>query len=147
MGVEPRAAARHDPPAGTRTVRPRRPRPSRPALHASAFRLPRWFERAEEILEEQLEEGEEEQPRLRERASAIASRTPYSSRWSSGPRSVCSPSDTSSAPRHSRGARSRRSRRRHRDSGASSCRGPGPRCWVAPSRPARHSRGSARCRG
>ncbi|HEX5949594.1 MAG TPA: glycosyltransferase family 2 protein [Actinomycetota bacterium] len=39
---------------------------------ASAFRLPRWFERAEEILDEQLEEGEEEQPRLRERASALA---------------------------------------------------------------------------
>lgn len=39
---------------------------------ASAFRVPRWFERAEEILDEQLEEGEEEQPRLRERASALA---------------------------------------------------------------------------
>lgn len=39
---------------------------------ASAFRLPRWFERAEEILDEQLEEGEEEQPRMRERASALA---------------------------------------------------------------------------
>ena len=39
---------------------------------ASAFRLPRWFERAEEILDEQLEEGEEERPPLRERASALA---------------------------------------------------------------------------
>ena len=39
---------------------------------ASAFRLPRWFERAEEILDEQLEEGEEEQPRLRERAASLA---------------------------------------------------------------------------
>jgi GT2 family glycosyltransferase len=39
---------------------------------ASPFRLPRWFERAEEILDEQLEEGEEERPRLRERAVSLA---------------------------------------------------------------------------
>ena len=39
---------------------------------ASAFRMPRWFERAEEILDEQLEEGEEEEPRLRERATSLA---------------------------------------------------------------------------
>ncbi len=39
---------------------------------ASAFRLPRWFERAEEILDEQLEDGEEEAPRLRERATSLA---------------------------------------------------------------------------
>jgi hypothetical protein len=39
---------------------------------ASAFRVPRWFERAEEILDEQLEEGEEEEPRLRERAASLA---------------------------------------------------------------------------
>lgn len=40
---------------------------------ASAFRMPRWFERAEEILDEQLDEAaDEEQPRLRERAASLA---------------------------------------------------------------------------
>lgn len=39
---------------------------------ASTFRLPRWFERAEELLDEQLEEAAEEGPRLRERATSIA---------------------------------------------------------------------------
>ena len=39
---------------------------------ASAFRTPRWFERAEEILDEQLEEGEEEPRRLRDRAASLA---------------------------------------------------------------------------
>jgi GT2 family glycosyltransferase len=43
---------------------------------ASVFRMPRWFERAEEILDEQLEEGEEERPRLRERAVTIAAAHP-----------------------------------------------------------------------
>jgi GT2 family glycosyltransferase len=39
---------------------------------ASAFRMPRWFERAEELLDEQIEEGIEEAPRLRERATSVA---------------------------------------------------------------------------
>ncbi|MGZ8624589.1 MAG: glycosyltransferase [Actinomycetota bacterium] len=51
-----------------RTVRDRHVR----RFMASAFRMPRWFERAEEILDEQLEEGEEELPRLRERATSLA---------------------------------------------------------------------------
>ncbi len=51
-----------------RTVRDRKIR----RFMASAFRMPRWFERAEEILDEQLEEGEEKAPRLRERASSLA---------------------------------------------------------------------------
>ena len=38
---------------------------------ASPFRLPRWFERAEEIFEEQRED-EEERPRLRQRAASLA---------------------------------------------------------------------------
>ena len=51
-----------------RTVRDRQVR----RFMASAFRMPRWFERAEEILDEQLEEAEEEVPRLRERATSLA---------------------------------------------------------------------------
>jgi GT2 family glycosyltransferase len=43
---------------------------------ASAFRLPRWFERAEEILDEQLEEGAEEAPRFRDRAASLAAAHP-----------------------------------------------------------------------
>jgi len=43
---------------------------------ASAFRLPRWFERAEEILDEQLEEGVEEEPRFRDRAASLAAAHP-----------------------------------------------------------------------
>lgn len=43
---------------------------------ASTFRLPRWFERAEALLEEQLEEGTEEAPRFRERAATIAGAHP-----------------------------------------------------------------------
>jgi GT2 family glycosyltransferase len=43
---------------------------------ASTFRLPRWFERAEALLEEQLEEGTEEAPRFRERAATVAGAHP-----------------------------------------------------------------------
>jgi GT2 family glycosyltransferase len=46
---------------------------------ASWFHVPRWFERAEELLEEQFrvaEEEEEEVPRLRERAASFASAHP-----------------------------------------------------------------------
>ena len=43
---------------------------------ASTLRLPRWFERAEALLEEQLEEGTEEAPRFRERAATIAGAHP-----------------------------------------------------------------------
>jgi GT2 family glycosyltransferase len=55
-----------------RTVGDRRVR----RFMASAFRTPRWFERAEEILDEQLEEEQEERPLLRERAASIASEHP-----------------------------------------------------------------------
>jgi GT2 family glycosyltransferase len=45
---------------------------------ASWFHVPRWFERAEELLEEQFEVGAEEEavPRLRERAASFASAHP-----------------------------------------------------------------------
>ena len=43
---------------------------------ASTLRLPRWFERAEALLEEQLEEGTEDAPRFRERAATIAGAHP-----------------------------------------------------------------------
>jgi GT2 family glycosyltransferase len=43
---------------------------------AATLRVPRWFERAEALLEEQLEEGSEDAPRFRERAATIAGAHP-----------------------------------------------------------------------
>ncbi len=43
---------------------------------ASSFRLPRWAERAEEILEEQLEEEGEETPRFHDRAASFTAAHP-----------------------------------------------------------------------
>ncbi|HZP89692.1 MAG TPA: hypothetical protein VFC04_01705, partial [Actinomycetota bacterium] len=65
------------------SVRTVRDRSVRRFMESAFFRVPRWFQRAERILEEQIEE-EREQPSLRARASSLASQHPALVAWALG---------------------------------------------------------------
>ena len=62
------------------SVRSVRDRSVRRFMESAFFRVPRWFQRAELILEEQIEE-ESEEPRLRARAASLASQHPALVAW------------------------------------------------------------------
>ncbi|MEW6060103.1 MAG: glycosyltransferase family 2 protein [Actinomycetota bacterium] len=62
------------------SVRAVRDRSVRRFMESAFFRVPRWFQRAERILEEQIEE-EAEEPRLRRQASSLASQHPALVAW------------------------------------------------------------------
>ncbi len=65
------------------SVRTVRDRSVRRFMESAFFRVPRWFQRAERILEEQIEE-EREQPSLRTRAASLASQHPALVAWTVG---------------------------------------------------------------
>ncbi|HZP90664.1 MAG TPA: glycosyltransferase family 2 protein [Actinomycetota bacterium] len=62
------------------SVRAVRDRSVRRFMESAFFRVPRWFQRAERILEEQIEE-EREQPSFRARAASLASQHPALVAW------------------------------------------------------------------
>jgi GT2 family glycosyltransferase len=62
------------------SVRAEHDRSVRRFMESAFFRVPRWFQRAERILEEQIEE-EGEEPRLRARAASLAAQHPALIAW------------------------------------------------------------------